>query len=342
MNMFIEKFYDLGDVQEIVPVPQRPDYMVITSAGKYALRTLKFPSWMERMYHDHAFTDYLTQQGYPARRIIETREGSIVCNLEGTTYFLVEYFDGSVVPDSRRRLPEAQLVQAGYRLADLHKLSDYYQGPRSQRVPTRSEKCYRTFLKVAECIATKYERDDFDDLSMMAARRKMEYVAKNPFERERFMTLPRITNHGDYHAGNLVFDSSDRIVAVLDFEFCTEMPRVWDVAWALSWLCRERPTEAFCGRMNIKSLETFLSSYNEIYPLSHQEQIDLNKVGVSSCLHATYFLSHFYLQNKSPYQLEKCQDLEEWFWWADHEDELQDIIFKSCAGCSGVKSRQSL
>lgn len=77
-------------------------------------------------------------------------------------------------------------------------------------------------------------------------------------------------------------------------------------------------------------LEAFLASYNETYPLSLEEQMALNNIGVSACLHSTYFLSHYHLGNRSPYQLEKCQDIEEWFWWANHADVMQEVIFRSC------------
>lgn len=326
VHRFIRESYDLDQILKVSPVPSRPHSVLVTSRGTFLLRALLYPFQLRRVFYDAAFTDYLSEKRYPARRVLKTRDGQLFVKVNEHAFCLVEYVEGAFRPSSTTPLSEPQLVAAGVRLAELHRLASFYEGPSEHRLPFRGSRSLELFGKIASVIRTKRIRDHFDELALVAIEKKSEEVIKRPFEHQEFMYGSTIVNHGDYHSGNIVFDDANRVVAVLDFEYCTKMPRTWDLAWAMSWLGRRRFTEAFNGALDLKRVKTFLSSYERCLPLSQGERLGLIDLFVSSCYHTTFLLEHLYLKGRWDCQIEKPHDLEEWFWCMDHQDELEDVI----------------
>ncbi len=294
------------------------------------LRPIKYSSQIRRLFYDEAFTNYLAECGYPARRFIRNKENGLTYTVDDKTYCMTEHFEGVVAADTQTNLSDVQLIEAASQLAKLHQFSRKYQGPKYQRLPFQSKKSYNTLNSVLRHINSKPEKDDFDKLVVSVIRKKIECIAKKPFEKQNFLLGPRMMNHGDYHAGNIVFDSSDHIIAVLDFEFCVDMPRVWDIALAITWLCQKDHTEAFCGPNDLRKIAVFLSAYNDVYPLSCDEQTYLNTLYISASYHSTYFLEHYYLRQRTTQGLEKCNNISDWFWWVEHQGDLRELVCESC------------
>jgi Ser/Thr protein kinase RdoA (MazF antagonist) len=253
----------------------------------------------------------------------------LLIDIHGEKYYMIEYFEGITRPDSRNKLSEAQLIEAGTMLATLHLLSQEYPGPKFQHLPFQSRRNRQTLIEACKCLETKSQLDDFDKLVLQVVQKKIEFIDRYPFEKSEFLYQNRLTNHGDFHAGNIVFGEDNKIIAVLDFEYCTDMPRIWDVAWAMTWLCREKATEAFTGLVDLSRIRIFLRSYNNLLRLSDNENKYLVDMCVSSAFHTTYVLEHYYIDRKGFDTLEKCQSIDEWLWWANNRDLIRDAIFKA-------------
>jgi len=324
----VNQLFDIGEILEFSQTSGR-EFLITTTVQKFALRKLKFASQMKRMFYDIAFTDYLSKQGFPARKFIKTRDGSIVIDIDGEKYFMIEYFIGVSKPSGRDKLNNLQLAEAANMLAQLHILASRYQGPKFQHIPFQSRRNYQTLRDVFSAIDRKSALSDFDKLTLQVIKTKLEFIAKHPFEKQNFLYENRMMNHGDYHAGNMVFGPDNKILAVLDFEFCTDMPRIWDIAWALTWLCRERCTEAFSGMANLERMALFMRQYNQAYSLSLSEKTSLVEMCISASYHTTYLLEHFYIQGSGYSELEQCQSLDEWFWWLNNQNIISEVLLSN-------------
>lgn len=322
----IEAQYEIGKISQIDRGHFKSKLILTTTSGKFMIHPITASSRIGRIFYEKAFTGYLAQNGFPAQRLVETRGGGIVFNHEEKSYYLTEFVDCSYLPTSRDLLTETQLEEAANTLGKLHHLSKDYSGPRTHRVPFISGKVYSTLNRLRNLLAQRTKKDDFDLLAEEVINIKITYISKHPFEKQDFMSLPKIMNHGDYHAGNLLFDSNQHIIKVLDFEYCTEMPRIWDLAWALTWLCRKNATEAFSGPVDLNKLKVFLSSYNYCNPLRNEERIHLLDICISASFHTAYLLEHYYLKNGNIAGLEQCFNFEEWFWWYVNREILGEII----------------
>jgi Ser/Thr protein kinase RdoA (MazF antagonist) len=329
VDQLIRESYYLDEILDVSPIPSRQHRLLTTSRGKFLLKALPYPFQLRRIVYDAAFTDYLSGKGFPARRVVKTRHGELFINVESNAFCLIEYFDAAFQPSSTKTLSEQQIVAAAVRLAELHRYAVDYQGSSECRLPFRQSRSLELFEKISSVIRTRGIQNDFDKLALAAIEKKAQAVTLRPFEGQEFMKGQSILNHGDYHSGNVVFDNENRIVAVLDFEYCTKMPRIWDIAWAMSWLSRRRATEAFSGEIDLFRAKTFLSAYNRAFPLFQQDRLRLRDLFITSCYHTTFLLEHHYLKGHLDCSIEKPHSLEEWLWCVDHRDELEHLILSS-------------
>jgi len=76
--------------------------------------------------------------------------------------------------------------------------------------------------------------DAFDDWTQ-AAFARLRHLLRDAPPPEAFVGLPRGVIHGDFYPPNLLCNTAGEITAVLDWEFATVRPRVWDVMRALAF-----------------------------------------------------------------------------------------------------------
>jgi Ser/Thr protein kinase RdoA (MazF antagonist) len=320
----IENNFDLGLVTDIRPYGFKQ--IVTTEQGFYLLQPIRFSSQIRRLFYDDAFTAYLVEKDFPARRFVRNAQGKLVCNISGQAFYMTEYYPGHTIEVYLNR---KQLISSAIKLAQLHHLSKGYTGPKYQRLPFKSKKAFNSLEKIKIAICRKDYQDEFDMMVLEIIQRKADFIIRQPFEKLPFLLEKRIMNHGDYHARNIVFDSHNKVVAILDFEYCVDIPRIWDIALAISWLTKENNTEAFCGPHRIDDISAFVSAYHSENPLFDDEKTNLTKIIISACFHTTFFLEAYYLSNRSS-SLDKPKTVNEWFWWHIHEKELKTLIFDSC------------
>ncbi len=84
---------------------------------------------------------------------------------------------------------------------------------------------------------------------------------------EAFAWLPRQIIHGDFYPPNLLCDPPGMPVAVLDWEFATVRPRVWDVARAIAFTFLGVHDDA----TNVAAARVCVAAYREIASLSDDE-----------------------------------------------------------------------
>ncbi len=84
---------------------------------------------------------------------------------------------------------------------------------------------------------------------------------------DAFARLPRQVIHGDFYPPNLLCDAAGAPVAVLDWEFATVRPRVWDIARAIAFTF----LGVHGGPPDLAAARRFVAAYREAHPLPDGE-----------------------------------------------------------------------
>lgn len=327
----VETKYDIDKVCFLEKVDGRNYYIVHSESGmKHFLRPIYYANALDRLQYDLSFSGYLADEGFPARRVVRTVEDRIFFAFQGSSYYLSEYIVGNTLSTTEQNSNiEHYISNAASCLGRLHLLSKKYAGPKYQKLPFHSRKSYAILNKAKSNLLQMPEIREVESICLEAINQKLEYVKKYPFEKQSYLGLENMMNHGDFHFGNILFDSSGEVKGVIDFEYCTFMPRLWDLALSITWMCGERNREAFTGKKDPAKIAIFLSAYSAIFPLDLQHQEYLNELMVSATYHSTYLIEKRYV-NTGSVNLEICTSIDEWFWWALNREELSQIIRNAC------------
>jgi Ser/Thr protein kinase RdoA (MazF antagonist) len=108
--------------------------------------------------------------------------------------------------------------------------------------------------------------DGFDAFTHAAFATLREIVRAGP-SAEMLAWLPRQMIHGDCYPPNILCDAGDEPVALLDWEFATVRPRIWDVARAIAF--------TFLGvhgePMDLDGARRCIAAYRAVQPLPDEE-----------------------------------------------------------------------
>jgi Ser/Thr protein kinase RdoA (MazF antagonist) len=92
-------------------------------------------------------------------------------------------------------------------------------------------------------------------------------------------SLPRQLGHYDYHPHNLLFDSRNKLTAILDFDLMRVSQRARDVALAMHKLARvygsQTEAKLDIGATILDRATDFLSAYQQLFPLAKHEVISM-------------------------------------------------------------------
>jgi homoserine kinase type II len=180
----------------------------------------------------HELIEHLRQCGFPAPAIVPTARGDTFLLLEGELYEVAEYIAGEPYNHERpehldaaaRMLGTYHACVAGFAPRALQERGDLYSSAHS-----------RVFLTAL--------REGWQlDLDPILARIARQLEARADDLAARFAghgALPYLIVHGDYYAGNLLFDG-DRIVGVVDYDKASWQPRIAELGEALIYFASPR------------------------------------------------------------------------------------------------------
>jgi Ser/Thr protein kinase RdoA (MazF antagonist) len=328
---FVQGAYRLPAVNNIASGPKPGSYVLTSAEGSYLFAPVATYK-LRHLSFDEAFTSFLVHSNYPAQSVVRTAAGELTSELSGEPHVLRTFFPGCV-PDVDGAISTIQLENAAKALAALHITAQSYSGSVRHRHQYRSEYVLRSLAEAIDRLEGHEAATPFDELVLRVARRKRVRVGERPFETQAFLEEGRIMNHGDFHPRNIVFDQASKVVGLLDFEYCTFMPRIWDVAWALHWFSRQRKTEAFCGVLDLARATAFLSAYHAVFPLGAQDRENLAQLMQIANAHASYGVVGYSKYGASFFatrRLEPCTSEGEWFWCVDNIENLATAIEEAC------------
>jgi homoserine kinase type II len=244
------------------------NWIIATDRGRFFLkrrhRDLRRPAVIRAQ---HALMLRLQRVGFPIPAVVPTTRDETLLISEGQFYEIHEYIEGEPYDHHRSaHLDEAALMLGRFHLSVqgfapevLCDLGELYG-------PLLLKRALTNILDV--CLL-----DRGRDLAPLI-RQLDVHIAELSERFDSHGTLPCVVIHGDYYAGNLLFDG-DRIIGVVDYDKVRWQPRVVELAEALIYFASHRPGHlkhlVYPGFLDWARFVQFLNSYSRIAVLDETE-----------------------------------------------------------------------
>ena len=245
------------------------NWLVETELGRYFVKC-RHPR--RRQSHQiiqaqHDLISHLRQSGFPAPNMLSTSSGQGFLVIAGEVYEVGEAIEG--VPFDHDRLEH--LAAAARTLGRYHLAVDGFSSQSlAQQGPLYSPRNARTAL---DRLVEAWQVGVDPVLGSLA----QDLEAQADGLARRFGThgaLPHLVIHGDYYAGNLLFEG-DRIAGVVDYDKAGWQPRVAELAEALIYFSSPRPGHlrhlVYRGVLESEPFDLFLRNYTRLIALEDAE-----------------------------------------------------------------------
>lgn len=254
--------YDLGQLRDARRTEHGfvdDNWIIDTDQGRYFLKRRhprrRQSSDLVRAQHD--LIRWLHWAGFPAPVLVPTSTGETFLSLGDELFEIEEFVEGQSYDHNR----PAHMEAAARTLGLFHSLvRDFAPGALCDQQelyhPLSTDSIFDNLLEAWLFDQTAKEAD--------AVRRIREQVASLTARFASHGKLPRQVIHGDYHAGNMLFDD-DRIVAVVDYDKTNWQPRIAEVAEALIYFSSPRADRlkhlVYTGFLEEEPFARFLENY---------------------------------------------------------------------------------
>jgi homoserine kinase type II len=254
--------YDLGGLNAVRRIERGfvdEVWRVDTDRGRYFLKR-RHPRRRQSdclVHAQHALIKWLQLAGFPAPTLVPTSSSETFLILEGELYEVEEYIDGKPYDHDRPEHLEAAAGTLGrYHLC----VEGFAPSALRQRGRLYSPANSREILSHLG-VAWQFDRDP----ALMQLARQLERQVDDLEDRfARHGDLPYLVIHGDYYAGNLLFEGA-RVVGVVDYDKANWQPRVAELAEALIYFASPRPGHlkhlVYPGFLDREPFFRFLQNY---------------------------------------------------------------------------------
>ncbi|MBU0491219.1 MAG: phosphotransferase [Chloroflexi bacterium] len=268
--------YDLGELQAVHRVERgyvNEHWIIETDRGCYFCK--RYHPGLGRpvtLCVQHILVGWLVRAGFPAPALVPARTGETLVVHDGECYEVQEYIPGGPYDHDR----PAHLIAAAETLARYHALVVGFAPPDELcQGDLYSPTLLRANLdRLARAWAVARAADLAPAIGQLVAHTadlESRFAGHGP--------LPHVVIHGDYYAGNLLFDrdgdhdrdgdrDGDCIVGVVDWDKACWQPRVVELAEALIYFASSRPGLfqhlVYPGPLDRELFTRFLRAYADI------------------------------------------------------------------------------
>ena len=193
------------------------------------------------IHAQHAQVEHLRQQRFPAPAILPTTSGATLLALDGECYEIHEHVAGAPYDDDQ----PAHFRKAASTLGHYHTCVWGFAPQALRGLGALYDPAILATNLGNLTAAWQLERDP--GLAQIV-RQLAAHAGDLASRYAKHGDLPHLVIHGDYYAGNLLFEG-DRVVAVVDYDKARWQPRVVELAEALIYFASPRP-----GRGRLKHL----------------------------------------------------------------------------------------
>jgi homoserine kinase type II len=264
--------YDLGELGNARRIERgfvNENWALETSRGRYFLKRrhpdLRNPGVIGAQ---HALIEHLRRAGFPAPTILLTTGGATFLVLGEELYEIQGYIEGMPYDHT----DSAHFQEAASTLALYHILVRDLSPP--ALLCYRGELYSPTILSTNLANLTKAWQLDQDPELSPLLRQLATHAADLGTRYAGQGVLPQLVIHGDYYAGNLLFED-DHVVGVVDYDKACWQPRVAELAEALIYFASPRPGHlrhlVYPGFLDWEPFTRFLRHYARANPPDESE-----------------------------------------------------------------------
>jgi Ser/Thr protein kinase RdoA (MazF antagonist) len=271
--------YDLGELQGTRRVERgfvNETWIVSTTRGRYFLRR-RHPTLRNQniICAQHALIEHLRQAGFPAPEILLAASGETLLVIADECYEIEACIEG--VPYDHAN--PAHFQEAALTLGLYHEQVESFVPGALRGLGD----LYGPVLLGANLTDLVEGWELSQDAELTHLVQQLEDHAADLASRfANHGALPHLVIHGDYYAGNLLFENapgaaSARIVGVVDYDKARYQPRIVEVAEALIYFCSPQPAQGclkhlvYAGFLDWESFARFLRHYTRAITLLESE-----------------------------------------------------------------------
>lgn len=226
-----------------LPGNENENYLVRTDGASFVVKKLRGHSAANTEL-EGVYRRYLVDSGLPVIPYIALKDESYVLTADGDNYVAAPYKDGRMATPTEELVREAAVL-----LAKVHSLD-------ATGMPKRQSWYRQSYIS--------------DSLNLISD----DYLAaKKLFVLQRSNTpdfwnsnLPTGIIHGDLQEENIIVDTQNKIISVIDWEEAAIEPLLLDVAHTAQQLTF---VDSACNR---KLFDVFVDAYQSVRPLSSLEK----------------------------------------------------------------------
>ena len=268
------------------------NYKVRTTRGVYFLKKHR-PSTSARINSIARLEKFFKNHGLPVICPLATLGGRWHYTYETHAYVLYPFVVGRCY--KTKKIPSVAVKKMAQTLAHLHLLtkngySSTYSDVSRYFMPIKTTILLRDIQDLLGNVAALKKKTKYDYLAERGLLLKKDLVEKFANQINNFSFGRRQLGHGDYHPGNIFFDSKQRVSAIFDFDMAGPQPRLFDLTRAIMCTCFDN----VYSQKNVKKAKIFITQYYQLYPFT--------KRGLKLALAAFYFKEFDVWREKAHYR----------------------------------------
>lgn len=296
--------YCLGQLRSATRAEQgfvNDNWIVETDQGRYFVKR-RHPDLGESslISAQHEFMQGLRRAGFPAPIVMSTPDAKSFVILENSAYEVQRFIPGERY--NHERLDH--LAEAGFTLGRYHQCA---AGASPHALFGKGDLYSPVLLDNGLRHLSEWwgAANDLEIASLIDRLMAHAHDLSERYARHRL--LPSLVIHGDYYAGNLLFDGA-RIVGVVDFDKARWQPRVVELAESLIYFASPRPGDfrhlVYSGCLRQELIVTFLQGYCGMIALGEDEATALPDI--IRCIWLQVSLQRLGEQQKRPEQAQEA------------------------------------
>jgi len=290
------------------------NYKVIADDGQeYCLKVYNESVPDNRLLDGLSVTTYLSPLGFPVPRVVRTIDSQDVLHTPWGRYLLLHFIPGRNL--MHKEVGVAECFGMGAMLGRLHHSLRFF--PTADHLFDNLWRgSYLSLPRVYDLlnlIQTKATHDDFDRFAIESLTYRIQVMQEIEVGPEQFFHLQRHALHGDYHLGNVIFNSSGHVSGILDFDqTCYSFP-AWELMRAIGFTCFDGHT------FNFELAEALLKGYAlNGGTLAPADYLDMARLWYCQMVRGLWGLREHYIGNADPRQDEAAYGRHAAMVWLGH------------------------
>jgi Ser/Thr protein kinase RdoA (MazF antagonist) len=270
----LRRVYDIGEWVTWDRTPTgytNHSFFIATSTGRYVLRRSnmhwKIRKGAEAMRFEARLIDHLRKRGYPAPRIVPTREGERHFTHQGAFYLMTASIAGGPYEEGNT----AHLLAAGEALGRYHRLARTLSGPSYASAPTLDPRAISALDKAEHLVAPFLSAAERGDLRNQTSYLRGQFASIPRTLAEGYPESNKQVIHGSFSESCLIF-VGDALAGVLDYDRARYEAVATDLAIAIRSFCHHKGRDGrYWIDLDYTRCRDLLAAYQEVNPLPEEE-----------------------------------------------------------------------